>query len=129
MRDVDGAMRVDLAIKGWPEGTVRCFGSVDDELLWQCYAAADVLVFPLIRVDGDVEGFATVVIEAAVCGTPTVAFSLMLWRRVSMVVWFRGGAILRSLTPLSRPSRAIQRRAVNAGRMQMISAGQSISGN
>jgi len=29
---------------------------------------------PLIRVDGDVEGFGMVAIEAAACGMPTVAF-------------------------------------------------------
>lgn len=75
MRDPDEAMRIDAALggKGLSE-SVRFLGSVDDELLWQCYAAADVLVFPLIRVGGDVEGFGMVAIEAAACGTPTVAF-------------------------------------------------------
>lgn len=54
--------------------TVRFLGPVDDDELWSCYAAADVLVFPLIRVKGDVEGFGMVAIEAAASGTPTVAF-------------------------------------------------------
>lgn len=54
--------------------SVRFLGSVDDDVLWNCYVAADVLVFPLIRVKGDVEGFGMVAIEAAACGTPTVAF-------------------------------------------------------
>ncbi|MGI9261959.1 MAG: glycosyltransferase family 4 protein [Woeseiaceae bacterium] len=54
--------------------TVRFLGAVDDDVLWNCYVAADVLVFPLIRVKGDVEGFGMVAIEAAACGTPTVAF-------------------------------------------------------
>ena len=56
--------------------SVRFLGAVDDDRLWQCYAAADVLVFPLIEVAGDVEGFGMVAIEAAACGTPTVAFAV-----------------------------------------------------
>jgi len=53
---------------------VRFLGAVEDDVLWDCYVAADVLVFPLIRVKGDVEGFGMVAIEAAASGTPTVAF-------------------------------------------------------
>jgi phosphatidylinositol alpha-1,6-mannosyltransferase len=56
--------------------SVQFLGSVDNEFLWQCYALADVLVFPLVHVDGDVEGFGMVAIEAAACGTPTVAFAV-----------------------------------------------------
>ncbi len=54
--------------------SVRFLGAVDDDELWSYYAASDVLVFPLIRVKGDVEGFGMVAIEAAASGTPTVAF-------------------------------------------------------
>ena len=56
--------------------SVRFLGAVDDDLLWQCYALADVLIFPLIEVAGDIEGFGMVAIEAAACGTPTVAFPI-----------------------------------------------------
>ena len=54
--------------------SVRFLGTVDDDWLRRCYALADVLVFPLIEVAGDIEGFGMVAIEAAACGTPTVAF-------------------------------------------------------
>lgn len=47
----------------------------DDDLI-NCYADAAVQVFPLIDVPGDVEGFGMVAVEAAACGTPTVAFHL-----------------------------------------------------
>ena len=69
--DAKGLMDV-LERRG--KDTVRFLGAVEDDVLWSCYVAADVLVFPLIRVKGDVEGFGMVAIEAAACGTPTVAF-------------------------------------------------------
>ena len=73
-QDANGARRLMDTIDRCGGDTVRFLGSVDDEVLWNCYAAADVLVFPLIRVKGDVEGFGMVAIEAAASGTPTVAF-------------------------------------------------------
>ena len=54
---------------------VRFLGKVDDAALSQCYAAVDCLLFPLVPVAGDVEGFGMVAIEAAAHGTPTVAFA------------------------------------------------------
>ena len=75
-RDSRSAQQLISLIKSYDDDAVRFMGSVSDETLWQCYAAADVLVFPLIRVKGDVEGFGMVAIEAAACGTPTVAFSV-----------------------------------------------------
>ena len=56
--------------------SVHFLGAVDDAYLWQCYALADVLVFPLVEVEGDIEGFGMVAIEAAAAGTPTVAFPI-----------------------------------------------------
>lgn len=50
-------------------------GQLSDMELLAGYAAADVQIFPLIDVPGDVEGFGMVAIEAAACGTPTVAFA------------------------------------------------------
>ena len=51
-------------------------GQVSDSDLTACYATADVQIFPLIEVPGDIEGFGMIAIEAAACGTPTVAFNL-----------------------------------------------------
>ena len=53
---------------------VLLLGHADDEELATLYAAADVFVFPLVETKGDVEGFGMVAIEAAIHGTPTVAF-------------------------------------------------------
>lgn len=74
LQDPKGAERLTNAIERCAKDTVRFLGAVDDDVLWNCYAAADALVFPLVRVKGDVEGFGMVAIEAAASGTPTVAF-------------------------------------------------------
>ena len=58
----------------WAE-RILFLGKVDNETLAQCYAGADCLLFPLVPVAGDVEGFGMVAIEAAAHGTPTVAFA------------------------------------------------------
>ena len=74
LHDPDDAKVLVDVLERRGNDTVRFLGAVEDDLLWDCYVAADVLVFPLIRVRGDVEGFGMVAIEAAACGTPTVAF-------------------------------------------------------
>ena len=56
------------------EDRVLFLGRLSDSDLETCYALADVQVFPLTEVFGDVEGFGMVAIEAAALGTPTVAF-------------------------------------------------------
>ena len=48
---------------------------LEDSELEAAYAAADVQVFPLQEVAGDVEGFGMLAIEAAACGTPTIPFA------------------------------------------------------
>jgi phosphatidylinositol alpha-1,6-mannosyltransferase len=53
---------------------VILLGHANDDDLAVLYAAADAFVFPLIEMRGDVEGFGMVAVEAAVHGTPTVAF-------------------------------------------------------
>lgn len=53
---------------------VRLLGPCDDSELTAAYQAADLLVFPLRPLSGDVEGFGMVAIEAASYGIPTVAF-------------------------------------------------------
>jgi phosphatidylinositol alpha-1,6-mannosyltransferase len=75
MRDPGGGREIRAAVEQCPPDSVRFLGSVDDELLQQYYTLADCLVFPLVPVPGDVEGFGMVAIEAAANGTPTVAFA------------------------------------------------------
>ncbi len=58
------------------EKRVVFLGQISDRDLEICYADATVQVFPLVQIPGDVEGFGMVAIEAAACGTPTVAFDL-----------------------------------------------------
>jgi len=55
---------------------VQFLGKLNDRDLQICYAEASVQIFPLVEVAGDVEGFGMVAIEAAACGTPTVAFDI-----------------------------------------------------
>jgi phosphatidylinositol alpha-1,6-mannosyltransferase len=51
-------------------------GRQPDEVLRQAYAAADVFVMPNIPVDGDMEGFGIVLLEANMARTPAVAADL-----------------------------------------------------
>ena len=47
---------------------------LDDELLSAWYHLADIHIFPVKHIPSDPEGFGMVAIEAAVHGTPTIAF-------------------------------------------------------
>jgi phosphatidylinositol alpha-1,6-mannosyltransferase len=67
---------MDLISKLEQRERVLFLGKLNDEDLNICYAASDVQIFPLVDIPGDVEGFGMVAIEAAACGTPTVAFDL-----------------------------------------------------
>jgi phosphatidyl-myo-inositol dimannoside synthase len=51
-------------------------GPCSDDTLAQAYFAANVHVFPVREVPGDVEGFGMVAIEASAHGLPTVAFAV-----------------------------------------------------
>lgn len=55
---------------------VSRIGSCDEATLEAAYAAADVHVFPVREIQGDIEGFGMVAIEAAAHGLPTVAFAV-----------------------------------------------------
>ncbi len=55
---------------------VRFEGGCDDATLARIYLAADVHVFPVVELPGDVEGFGMVALEAAAHGLPTVAYSV-----------------------------------------------------
>lgn len=56
--------------------SVIFLGNLSDRDLEICFAEASLQILPLIEMPGDVEGFGMVAIEAAACGTPTVAFDL-----------------------------------------------------
>lgn len=55
---------------------VKLLGSVDDASLSDAYFSANALVFPVLDLPGDVEGFGMVAVEAAAHGLPTVAFAV-----------------------------------------------------
>lgn len=55
---------------------VTLAGSIDDQLLSAAYFSADVMVFPILDLPGDVEGFGMVALEAAAHGVKTVAFNV-----------------------------------------------------
>ncbi len=56
--------------------SLRILGRVSDEELALAYRAASVLVFPVLDIPGDIEGFGMVAVEAAAHGLPTVAFAV-----------------------------------------------------
>ena len=64
------------AAKAGVEHAVRLHDPCDDATLSDAYQAADIHVFPVREVAGDVEGFGMVAIEAAAHGLPTVAFDV-----------------------------------------------------
>lgn len=70
-----GAVRTAVAEQGL-EARVRLIGRVSDEALAKLYRGADLFVMPNIPVAGDIEGFGIVMIEAGLCGLPTVAARL-----------------------------------------------------
>lgn len=54
-----------------------CFlGRCDDAALSAAYQAADMHIFPVLELPGDVEGFGMVALESAAHGLPTVAFAV-----------------------------------------------------
>ncbi|HET7598466.1 MAG TPA: glycosyltransferase family 4 protein [Burkholderiales bacterium] len=57
-------------------GCVRFLGNLSDEALQTAYACADVHVFPVRELPGDIEGFGMVAVESASYGVPTVAYAV-----------------------------------------------------
>lgn len=57
-------------------GRVRRLGYVSEEVLQALYRGADLFIMPNIPVEGDMEGFGVVMLEAGRCGTPVVAARL-----------------------------------------------------
>lgn len=62
--------------KAGANSNVRFLGKLPDSELAIAYAAADVQVFPVLGLPGDIEGFGMVAVEAAAYGTPSVAFAV-----------------------------------------------------
>jgi phosphatidylinositol alpha-1,6-mannosyltransferase len=54
--------------------SVRLLPHCDQATLHAAYCAADVYIFPVLDLPGDVEGFGMVAVEAAARGLPTVGF-------------------------------------------------------
>lgn len=67
---------LESAKKHGLEDSLVLLGQVDEETLSAAYAASDLLIFPILPLPGDVEGFGMVAIEAAAHGLPTVAFAV-----------------------------------------------------
>ena len=55
---------------------VKLLGSVSDAELEQLYQGADLFVMPNVPVANDMEGFGLVMLEAGLCGLPTIASEL-----------------------------------------------------
>lgn len=58
------------------QNRIFLLGRQPDEVLKQAYAAADIFVMPNIPVEGDMEGFGIVLLEANMARTPAVAADL-----------------------------------------------------
>jgi len=58
------------------QDNVKLIGSVSDEMLSAAFFSAEMLIFPVLNIANDVEGFGMVAIEAAAHGLPTVGFSV-----------------------------------------------------
>jgi phosphatidylinositol alpha-1,6-mannosyltransferase len=57
-------------------GRVKLLGSISDEELEALYYGSDLLVMPNIPIANDMEGFGLVMLEAGLCGLPTIASRL-----------------------------------------------------
>ena len=57
-------------------GRVKLLGSISDEELETLYYGSDLLVMPNIPIANDMEGFGLVMLEAGLCGLPTIASGL-----------------------------------------------------
>lgn len=66
------SIRESLAYKN----QILLVGKQPDEVLRKAYAAADVFIMPNIPIEGDMEGFGIVLLEANLASTPAVAADL-----------------------------------------------------
>lgn len=56
--------------------SVYVLGGVDDVALSAAYFCAEMLIFPVLNIPNDVEGFGMVAVEAAAHGLPTIGFAV-----------------------------------------------------
>jgi len=69
--------RISNAISEYRLGeSVKLLGSVSDEELETFYHGADLFVMPNVPVANDMEGFGLVMLEAGLCGLPTIASNI-----------------------------------------------------
>jgi phosphatidylinositol alpha-1,6-mannosyltransferase len=64
---------VETARRSGVQENVLLVGRVNEVDLQLCYAAADIFVMPNVRIEGDVEGFGLVALEASIAGLPVIA--------------------------------------------------------
>ena len=74
-QDAGASIRAAIADNGLAE-RVHLLGPLDETGLELAYSGADLNVFPVRDLPGDVEGFGMVALEAAAFGLPTVAFDV-----------------------------------------------------
>lgn len=58
------------------EKNLHFIGRCDEATLGAAYQAADLHIFPVLELPGDVEGFGMVALESAAHGLPTIAFAV-----------------------------------------------------
>ncbi len=58
------------------ERNLHFLGRCDEATLGAAYQAADLHIFPVLELPGDVEGFGMVALESAAHGLPTIAFAV-----------------------------------------------------
>lgn len=63
-------------VAGGVQDRVILLGQVDEEMLATLYAGSDLFIMPNIPVQGDIEGFGVVMLEAGASGLPVVAADL-----------------------------------------------------
>ena len=71
----ENVIREAIALRGL-EDRVHLLGRCSDEELTKLYSKSDLLIMPNLPVEGDMEGFGVVMLEAGASGTPAIAAAL-----------------------------------------------------